>query len=543
MVEDLLLSGIPVIAVDPQGDIAAMACSDDEDWLDKVDPVIWTPGSKAGRLLAMNPMNALDGAENLDPTEQAALVRQVAANIAGVCGYDLESAKGKTAMVVLELVLMENLEILGGERPYFALDEETGEIENLFRPAAISLDDIARRLSPGSFSHVASKNAVETLAKNLQRACVGVNGLLYNSADTLNIDELLGLNEERTRLSVIYLNSLTTQEQKDAVVAYLSNMLYAWMLKHPKRDLQAVFYLDEIAPFLPAGMKKTNAKSALQILFKQARKYGVGCLIATQNPGDVDYKSLSQFNTWLVGRLRTPQDQKKVEHLYPDRRKARLLGNKRVGEFDLLSGDAGTEPQAVRFPMCRTPHFVAVEADFPDVWDESEESKGVTASERRGYVVAEPARLLPQREKALRRRVRQYFDGKRRAWEYAEERERRREELRREIKAKEREIEEFVEENKFYLAFDIRGDGRMALLFQAVLTALFCISQAIAHVFDDAFMSTFFGNVLSITWVVLSVLLSITGPVEKAISDHIKKKKSELVEELIELWRYYVDEE
>tara|TARA_Y100000031_G_scaffold155933_1_gene208406 strand:- start:1907 stop:3097 length:1191 start_codon:yes stop_codon:yes gene_type:complete len=71
--------------------------------------------------------------------------------------------------------------------------------------------------------------------------------------------------------------------------------------------------VDEIAPYLPAGTKMTLAKSPLQLMFKQARKYGVGCMVATQNPGDIDYRSFAQFSTWCLGRLTAKQDRKKVE--------------------------------------------------------------------------------------------------------------------------------------------------------------------------------------------------------------------------------------
>ena len=77
------------------------------------------------------------------------------------------------------------------------------------------------------------------------------------------------------------------------------------MLRNPSPELQALFYIDEVAPFIPP-VEKPSCKEDLELLFKQARKFGIGCLIATQNPGDVDYKALSQFGTWVIGR-RDPQ--------------------------------------------------------------------------------------------------------------------------------------------------------------------------------------------------------------------------------------------
>jgi hypothetical protein len=87
--------------------------------------------------------------------------------------------------------------------------------------------------------------------------------------------------------------------------------------------------LDEIAPYIPAGSEKPMTKPILELLFKQARKYGIGIVVATQNPGDIDYKAFAQFGTWCVGRLTTKQDKKKV------------IGSlKSLGDFDekILSG-------------------------------------------------------------------------------------------------------------------------------------------------------------------------------------------------------------
>ena len=92
-------------------------------------------------------------------------------------------------------------------------------------------------------------------------------------------------------------------------------------------------------------MRKPACKEGLQLLFKQARKYGIGCLMATQNPGDVDYKSLAQLSTWALGRITTRQDRQKldpaVRSLAPDAADAVLetLAGQAAGELVLLGPD------------------------------------------------------------------------------------------------------------------------------------------------------------------------------------------------------------
>jgi hypothetical protein len=154
-------------------------------------------------------------------------------------------------------------------------------------------------------------------------------------------------------VSVIYLNSLPSQEDKEFFLSVLTQELYRWMLTHPSKELQALFYIDEIAPFLPP-VRKPACKDALKLLFKQARKYGLGCLIATQNPGDVDYNSLSQFSTWNLGRLLTKQDVKKVEGVIKSldpvgaETVVRDLPALEAGEFRLLSPDQFDAPVAYK---------------------------------------------------------------------------------------------------------------------------------------------------------------------------------------------------
>jgi hypothetical protein len=117
------------------------------------------------------------------------------------------------------------------------------------------------------------------------------------------------------------------------------------MLKHPSDELQALFYIDEIAPYLPP-VRKPACKEALQLLFKQARKYGIGCLAATQNPGDLDYKALGQVSTWNLGRVLVKQDLKKIEKFFqalaPLSAPAimRKLPALAPGEFVMLAPDA-----------------------------------------------------------------------------------------------------------------------------------------------------------------------------------------------------------
>jgi predicted RNA-binding protein YlxR (DUF448 family) len=117
------------------------------------------------------------------------------------------------------------------------------------------------------------------------------------------------------------------------------------MLKNPSNDLRMLFYVDEISPYIPPYPRNPPPKNAYTLLFKQARKYGIGLVAATQNITDIDYKALAQVNTWCLGRMMTTQDvarvQKIIQSIDPTHSDAVLqkLPSLRTGEFLLLSPD------------------------------------------------------------------------------------------------------------------------------------------------------------------------------------------------------------
>ena len=76
-------------------------------------------------------------------------------------------------------------------------------------------------------------------------------------------------------------------------------------------DLRALLYMDEVAGYLPpTAMPPT--KKPIMTLMKQARAFGVGVVLSTQNPVDVDYKAISNAGTWMIGRLQTDRDKARV---------------------------------------------------------------------------------------------------------------------------------------------------------------------------------------------------------------------------------------
>lgn len=316
VIEEMIRHGLPAICIDPQGDLCSLALhADDPEFLAskgvdpelaaefkrKVDPVIFTPASRKGIALSADPM-AID-VDSLQTRDRVYAISSIATMVVSLLGYDLDSDDGAGLVAVFDKALAQLQ-----KRNDFPRDLEA------FTKYLLHLDDASKE----EFGRYLDVKKIEHACQKLARLDVGARRLLFHEGLALDTDLLLGLGDHagalpgKTRLSIVYLNTLHSQEDKEFFVAALVERLYNWMLNNPSKEPQAMFYIDEVAPFIPP-VRKPACKPALSLLFKQARKYGVCCLMATQNPADVDYKAMAQFGTWAIGRLTTRQDMKKVQ--------------------------------------------------------------------------------------------------------------------------------------------------------------------------------------------------------------------------------------
>lgn len=352
IVEEVVRSGVPAICIDPQGDLCSLAAEADPEKLAAkgIDPalaqefrkraevVVFTPASQKGIPLCADPVER--GVMDLDPADRTQVLGRTATMVTSLLGYDPESDDGGGLIAVLDTVLSECAERGAALSSLGELAARLGELE---------------RQGFGDLERLLEGKKIRVACQRLARLEVGARRLMFHDGLPIDIPTLLGKagtpgsTPGKTRISVIYLNTLGSQDDKDFFVAALVNRLYSYMLAHPSSSPQALFYIDEVAPFVPP-VRKPACKEALMLLFKQARKYGVCCLMATQNPGDVDYKAMAQFGTWALGRMTTRQDLKKVEptvkSLAPVGCEALLesLPGLDPGQFIVLSPDSFEAP-------------------------------------------------------------------------------------------------------------------------------------------------------------------------------------------------------
>jgi hypothetical protein len=133
----------------------------------------------------------------------------------------------------------------------------------------------------------------------------------WSKGDPLDPQAMLFTAEGKPRCAVVYLAHLS-EEERQFVVTLVFSKLVTWMRgQEGTPDLRALAYMDEVFGYVPPSASPPPKKPILTI-FKQGRAFGVGLVLSTQNPVDLDYKAMSNAGTWLVGRLQTENDKARV---------------------------------------------------------------------------------------------------------------------------------------------------------------------------------------------------------------------------------------
>jgi hypothetical protein len=145
------------------------------------------------------------------------------------------------------------------------------------------------------------------LALRLNQLLASPGFAAWLEGEPLDVGALLFTPEGRPRVSVLSIAHLADAERMFFLSLFFCEVL-AWMRRQPGTgSLRAVVYMDEVAGYLPP-VANPPTKPPLLALLKQARAFGLGLVLATQNPADLDYKALSNAGTWFIGKLTTERD-------------------------------------------------------------------------------------------------------------------------------------------------------------------------------------------------------------------------------------------
>ena len=367
VIEEAVRNNIPVIIIDPQGDISSLAIKGDleeleehgtsldiqEEFFSKARIAIFTPASNKAIPISINPFRS--PSQDISHEEAIQAIDITATSLASFLGYDLNTDAGKAAKAYMFTILEH-------------LWQQRQKINNMSDLAHVVLNPPPR--IAGILDGLVAKKEPEEIARKLRFLTVGTSSLMFQMGVQIDIGLFLDRSDGKVPVNIVYLNTLTSENDKQFFLATLFKELYCWMLRNPSNDLQMLFYVDEIAPYIPPYPRNPPPKNAYTLLFKQARKYGVGLVAATQNITDIDYKALAQVNTWCLGRMMTTQDiarvQKIIQSIDPAHADMVLqkLPSLRTGEFLLLSPDYYDDVVDFNVRWLATKHLTLDERDL-----------------------------------------------------------------------------------------------------------------------------------------------------------------------------------
>lgn len=332
IIEQLLLQGIPAILLDRKGDLCSYA--KDEAWRtpaldpartqmcktlrDKIEVIVYTPGSIEGQGRPLNIPIVPKGLENLSSGECEQLANHAAFSLGRIMGYK-DQGLDKTRIVILGKAISILSQLNKGH---------TLTINNLLD--FIDKDDPLLLNAIGKLDPKLSKKLVQ----DLQTLALGHKNLFSQSGELLNTENLFDRSSDKTRLTIISTNNLGSN---DNILFWVSQLLLdigRFAAKSPSEKLQGVILFDEADLYLPAQSKPAT-KEPLENLLRRARSAGIGLMLATQSPGDLDYRCRDQISTWFIGRIKEKTALDKLKPMLSEAKTdvSSKLAGQTTGEF------------------------------------------------------------------------------------------------------------------------------------------------------------------------------------------------------------------
>ncbi|MGF1650992.1 MAG: ATP-binding protein, partial [Hyphomicrobiaceae bacterium] len=340
IIEQLLLSGIPAVLIDRKGDLCSYANpdvwrditndtserrSERERLGDAIDVAVYTPGRASGRPISITLLPS--GINELPEHEQ-----QLLANLSSAALGDMLHLRNSATHQKQSGTLSVALRILGARS---SREVMLADLIDLLEEEDPELTELTQRMDP---SGKLRRDLVAQLDSLRHRNAA----LFEGGGESLRMESLLGLGPYartgRTRLSVIYTGFLGDNENILFWVAQFLSEALRFCQRNPNDELQAVVMFDEADLYIPANAKPATAEP-LQSLLKRARSAGLGLMLATQSPGDLDYKSRDQITSWFIGRVREDTALRKLKAAFQSESgldAAAVLPGQTVGEFHLV---------------------------------------------------------------------------------------------------------------------------------------------------------------------------------------------------------------
>ncbi len=345
IIEEAAIDGLPVLAIDPKGDMGnalltfpKLRGSDFLPWIDpseatrkgrtpqehadflanlwkkglgdwgqaparikkyaeSADRVIYTPGSSAGIPVAVLKSFAAPAAAVLNDGDALRdRIMSAVSGLLGLIGVNADPVRSR------EHILLSNI-----------MGAAWKEGRDLDIPSLIRDVQSPPFTSVGVFdleSFFPSDDRLE-LAMMLNNLLASPGFAAWTEGVPMDIQSMLYTPEGKPRVAVVSIAHLSEEERMFFVTLLLNEFLSWTRSQAGSSSLRAILYMDEVFGYFPPTANPPSKRPMLTLL-KQARAYGVGVVLSTQNPVDLDYKGLSNIGTWFLGRLQTERDKARV---------------------------------------------------------------------------------------------------------------------------------------------------------------------------------------------------------------------------------------
>jgi hypothetical protein len=265
--------------------------------LQAVPKTIYTPGSSAG--VAINVMSSLETPprEVMEDSDTfTSYLKSTTVSLLSLVGIVADPLESKEYILLAQIMTKSWI-----NNEDMSIESLIGKIikPSFKKIGVLPLDDFY------------PQDARFKLATKFNALLASPSFSLWLQGDSLDIQKLLYDENGKAKVTIFSISHLNDNERM-FFVTLLLNKYIAWMRRQSGTSaLKTILYMDEIYGFFPPT-KNPPSKEPMLLLLKQARAFGVGVVLSTQNPVDLDYKGLSNIGTWFIGRLQTTQDMERV---------------------------------------------------------------------------------------------------------------------------------------------------------------------------------------------------------------------------------------
>lgn len=342
LIEECLAAGVPTLLIDPKGDLTNLALAfpslagpEFEPWVDPAQAkaagvevpeyaaqqattwreglagwgidssamqaykdsfnvAIYTPGSTAG--IPMNVLGSLAAPQTDDTEVIADEIEGYVTSLLSIVGINADPLSSR------EHILLSNI---------ISNAWQSGESLDLPALLARVQQPPMRTLGVFELDQFFPPNDRNAFAMKLNGVLAAPGFQTWITGDPVDIQQMLYGTDGKPRCAIVTTAHLSDEQRQSATSLVLAKLI-TWMRRQSgTTDLRVLVYMDEVAGYLPPTANPPT-KKPIMLLMKQARAFGVGVVLSTQNPVDVDYKALSNAGTWLVGRLTTENDKARL---------------------------------------------------------------------------------------------------------------------------------------------------------------------------------------------------------------------------------------